>query len=38
LALAHAGRLAEARQTALMGLRRFPGDADLVGIARALGI
>jgi glycosyl transferase family 1 len=38
LALAHAGRLAEARQTALAGMRRFPADANLAGIARALGV
>jgi hypothetical protein len=38
LALAHVGRLAEARRTTLLGLSRFPGDADLGGIARALGI
>jgi hypothetical protein len=38
LALAHAGRLAEARQAALVGIRRFPADAALAGIARALGV
>ncbi|MDB5049213.1 MAG: uncharacterized protein JWO30_2284 [Fibrobacteres bacterium] len=37
LLLAHAGRMAEARQTVLAGLRAFPLDADLLKLAAAVG-
>lgn len=38
LALAHTGRLIQARQTVLLGLRRYPADAVLAEIARTLGV
>ncbi|MDB5104772.1 MAG: hypothetical protein JWP91_2461 [Fibrobacteres bacterium] len=37
LALAHSGRIAEARQAAYAGLRALPDDPDLLGMIRVLG-
>jgi hypothetical protein len=37
LLLAHGGRMVEARQAVLSGLRGFPGDSDLARLAQVLG-